>query len=309
MNIRTVCVLGGTGFVGRHLIKALSSAGLQVKVFTRRSTRARPLLVLPGVVLVEARYDNVTDLRHAFEGSDAVINLVGISEGGAKHQRRVHVDLPRTVVEAARLARVPRLLHMSALHADAHGGASTFLRTKGAGEDLVHAMAGEVRVTSFRPAPIFGRGDALLTPLAARIQGHRRILLANAGSPLAPVYVMDVVDHLVRALRSPHQGGDRHDLCGPHTYTLETLASYVARILDQPCRIIPLPSSLAIPRAWLAGHLPGGGPGLDRHRTLRAGAQCPAGDPCPTSLETVAADVLIPSDLQGHLQQLRSRPH
>ncbi|MFP4161987.1 MAG: NAD(P)H-binding protein, partial [Ectothiorhodospira sp.] len=79
MNIRTVCVLGGTGFVGRHLIKALSSAGLQVKVFTRRSTRARPLLVLPGVVLVEARYDNVTDLRHAFEGSDAVINLVGIS--------------------------------------------------------------------------------------------------------------------------------------------------------------------------------------------------------------------------------------
>ncbi|MCG5534477.1 NAD-dependent epimerase/dehydratase family protein [Ectothiorhodospira mobilis] len=309
MNIRTVCVLGGTGFVGRHLVKALSAAGLQVKVFTRRVQRARPLLVLPGVVLVETDYGNVTDLQHAFEGSDAIIHLVGIPDGHAKLQRRVHVDLPRTVVEAARLARVQRLVYMSALHADAHGGASTFLRTKGAGEDLVHAMAEEVRVTSFRPAPIFGRGDALLTPLAARIQERRRLLLANAGARLAPVYVMDVVERLVQALFSPHRGGDRHDLCGPRTYTLGELAAYMAHTLNRPCRILPLPDALAAPRAWLAGRLPGGHTGLDRHRTLQVGAQCPAGDPCPTPLEAVVADVLVPSDLQGRLQQLRSRPH
>ncbi|MBK1691334.1 NAD-dependent epimerase/dehydratase family protein [Ectothiorhodospira mobilis] len=309
MNIRTVCVLGGTGFVGRHLVKALSAAGLQVKVFTRRAHRARPLLVLPGVVLVETDYGNVTDLQHAFEGSDAVIHLVGIPDGGAKLQRRVHVDLPRTVVEAARLARVQRLLHMSALHADAHGGASTFLRTKGAGEDLVHAMAEEVHVTSFRPAPIIGRGDALLTPLAARIRERRRLVLANAGARLAPVYVMDVVERLVQALFSPHRGGERHDLCGPQSYTLAELATYVAHTLNHPCRILPLPDALAGPRAWLTGHLPGNHAGLDRHRTLRVGAQCPAGDPCPTPLETVAADVLVPDDRQGHLQQWRSRPH
>lgn len=309
MNIRTVCVLGGTGFVGRHLVKALSAAGLQVKVFTRRVQRARPLLVLPGVVLVEADYSNVTDLQHAFEGSDAVIHLVGIPDGPAKLQRRVHVDLARTVVEAARLARVQRLLHMSALHADAHGGASTFLRTKGAGEDLVHAMAEEVRVTSFRPAPMFGCADALLTPLAERIQQRRRLLLANAGVRLAPVYVMDVVERLVQALFSPHSGGDRHDLCGPQSYTLAELAAYVAHTLNRPCHILPLPDALATPRAWLAGHLPGGHPGLDQYHTLRVGAQCPAGDPCPTPLEAVAADVLLPENRQGHLQQWRSRPH
>jgi nucleoside-diphosphate-sugar epimerase len=160
MKMRTICVLGGTGFVGRHLAASLAREDYTLRVLTRRRERHRDLLVMPSLQLIEADVYDQHVLNEQLSGCDAVINLVGIlnekgRDGSGFH--RAHVELPRKVAHACQASGVRRLLHMSALNADAQKGPSHYLRTKGQGEDLVHAAAAQgLQVTSFRPSVIFG---------------------------------------------------------------------------------------------------------------------------------------------------------
>ena len=140
----TICLTGGTGFVGQHLVNKLTQQGHRVRVLTRRRERHRGLIVNPAVTLIETDIHDADQLRQQFRGADIVINLVGIlNESGSKGAgfRRAHVELPEKIVEAALDAGVSRLLHMSALNADADEQHSLYLKTKGEGENLVHAAA------------------------------------------------------------------------------------------------------------------------------------------------------------------------
>jgi putative NADH-flavin reductase len=162
VKLDNVLVLGGSGFVGRHLVAALAANGIRVTVPSRHRERAKHLLPLPTVDVVETDIMAPGALEALAGGRQAVINLVGILHGDFE---RVHAELPRRVVAACRARGVGRLLHMSALGASP-GAPSEYLRTKAAGEQAALA-ATDLAVTAFRPSVIFGPEDAFLNTFAA----------------------------------------------------------------------------------------------------------------------------------------------
>ncbi|MGI8740884.1 MAG: complex I NDUFA9 subunit family protein [Gammaproteobacteria bacterium] len=296
MSEQVICVLGGTGFVGRHLVSRLAERQLRVKVLTRRPERHRGLLVLPTIRLIEADVHDPTQLRRHFQGCDTVINLVGIlnerGHDGAGFQR-AHVELARAVITACRRAGVRRLLQMSALGADAATGPSFYSRSKGAAEDFVHARPGEhLSVTSFRPSVIFGPDDSFINRFAGLLRFSPVLPLACPNARFAPVYVGDVVDAFEAALRDRTTFGRRIDLCGPHNYTLLEVVRYIARVMDVRRLIIGLPARLSRAQANLLEYVPGKPFSLDNYRSLTRDSVCVGAERCPTSLESVVPGYL-----------------
>ncbi|NCF10513.1 MAG: NAD(P)H-binding protein [Gammaproteobacteria bacterium] len=260
MANQTLCILGGTGFVGRHLVRALHDAGHTVRVLTRRRERHRELLVLPRVTVDEVDIGDPEALTAAFTGCSAVVNLVGIlnekGRDGAGFEA-AHVALPERVIAACRTAGVGRLLHMSALNADPEGP-SHYLRSKGRGEALVHAAHGpDLAVTSFRPSVIFGQGDGMFCRFAGLLALAPVFPLACASARFAPVWIDDVVHCFVQALDDPATYGERYDLCGPEVWTLHQLVEYTAREAGMNRWIVPLGEDLSRMQAWFMEWLPG----------------------------------------------------
>src|SRR5579863_1999405 len=270
-------ITGGTGFVGRALATRLVSAGHSLRIPTRNPARGDELLPLSTI---ELRAGDVCDpafLRRCFEGCDAVIHLVGIlnerGHGGAGF-RRAHVELTAAVLKALHEAHVPRLLHMSALNADAVHGRSHYLRTKGEAEQLVRSAAG-LRWTIFRPSVIFGAGDSLTRRFASLLRLSRGLLpLARAGARFAPIHVDDVAAAFERALSDAGTIGATYELCGPEVMTLGQLVQRTARAAQLPCRVIPLPDATARVQGALMEFIPGKPFSLDNYRSLLIDSTC-----------------------------------
>ncbi len=309
MAAKTVCVLGGTGFVGTHLVGMLSNRGYDVRVPTRNIERHRDLKVLPNARLVEANVHDPRQLETVLRGADVVVNLIGIlNESKRDSFVEVHTELPRRVVEACKALGIPRLLHMSALHADKRGS-SRYLQTKGRGEDLVHSLAGEtLAVTSFRPSVIFGEGDGFLNRFATLIRLAPGVLpLACADARFQPVYVGDVCERFTAAVDDEATHGQRIDLCGPQIYTLRQLVEYTARLTGRRVRIWALPDWLARLEAGIMEWMPGKPFTMDNYRSLQTDSICSKNvQPCPTALEAIAPKYLGRQDREGQYQRYRS---
>ncbi len=278
-----LCILGGTGFVGRHLANRLVARGYEVVIPTRRLMRHRELLVLPTVRLVEGDVHNPVFLRRILEGMDAVVNLVGILNERGRSGRgfaRVHAELPAKLVQACREAGVRRLLHMSALNA-ALGAPSHYLRTKAMGEDTVHRAAGaDLHVTSFRPSVIFGPDDSFTNRFARLLKLARWVFpLACPEAKLQPVYVEDVSHCFVAALTDTRTYGQRYELCGPRVYSLREIVTYLARLLGLNIRIVGLSDRLSLLQAAVMEFVPGKPFSLDNYRSLQIDSVCPKGFP------------------------------
>lgn len=291
MTLQSICVLGGGGFVGSHLAALLAARGYHVRVPTRRRARLKHLLVLPGVEVVEADIHDPDALQTLFTDIDAVINLTGIlHESRAGEFQRVHVDLPREVIAACDTRGVRRLLHMSALGADA-ASKSRYQQSKYAGEALV-ADAPGLATTIFRPSVIFGPGDSFLSMFAGLLQLSPVIPLANAGARFQPVYVGDVAHAFAEALTRQDTHGQRHDLCGPGVYTLEQLLRLTADHLELRRIILPLGESASYWFARLMEWKPGAKiMTRDNHYAMQSDNVCAAGRGHPfgepTTLESV----------------------
>lgn len=265
-----VCILGGTGFVGRHLAAKLVARGHSVKVLTRHRFLHTDLLVLPTLSLVQADVYDAGVLREAFIGCDAVINLVGIlNERGHKGCgfAEAHVTLTTAVLEACRGANVRRLLHMSALNAEIHGP-SHYLRTKGTAEQLVLA-ARHLDATVFAPSVVFGPGDSFLTRFAGLLKRTPLIFpLAFPKARFAPVYVGDVTEAFVRCLERRAGSGQRYVLRGPKVYTLRELVAYTRKLSGVRRLLLGLPRPLAWLQAAFMEWLPGKPFSLDNYHSL-----------------------------------------
>ncbi len=298
-----ICVLGGTGFIGRALIMRLVSAGHSVYVVTRRRERHRDLLVLPTLQLLEGDVHNPAVLRRVCQGMDAIVNLVGIlNEAGhsGKDFERVHVELAGKIVEAGLSAGVKRLLHMSSLNASLEAP-SRYLHSKAKGENLVHHASGAgLAVTSFRPSVIFGPRDRFTNRFARLLRLTPFLFpLACPGARLQPVYVGDVVSVFVSALNNHQTFGQRYDLCGPQAYTLHQLVDYIAGLIGVKRKIIPLSDRLSFFQAAVLEFFPGKPFSLDNYRSLQRDSVCQAGFPKlfnihPARLETIAPTYLSP---------------
>jgi uncharacterized protein YbjT (DUF2867 family) len=257
MEISSVCILGGTGFVGRAIAEQLSALGIRTRIVTRAGRRAMPLTVLPTVEAKVADVHDAATLRACFENMDAVVNLVGIlHETGGQTFQSVHIELPRKVAEACRASGVQQLLHMSALGASREGP-SAYQRSKGEGEAALAQAAGMVPVTIFRPSVIFGEADRFLNTFASLARWFPVIPLAGAGARFQPVWVEDVARCFVGALGEARAHGQAYELCGPKVYTLAELVECVAHMLGRRPRVVALPGGLARLQAGLLERLPG----------------------------------------------------
>jgi NADH dehydrogenase len=305
MALHKICLLGGTGFVGKRLAARLSGAGHDVVILTRHATRYRDLLVLPTARLAEGDVHDAEFLRQQFEGRDSVINLIGIlNEKGrsGKGFARAHAELPEKVVQACRETGVQRLLHMSALHA-ARMAPSHYLRTKALGEEAVHrAESPDFHVTSFRPSVIFGPGDGFLNRFAGLLRLTPGVFpLACPDARFQPVYVEDVVRAFMGSLDNHKTFGQRYDLCGPKVYTLREIVEYVAKLINRRVCIVGLPDGLSWLQAAMLEFAPGKPFSLDNYRSLQVDSVCEKGFPgvfgiAPTSLEEVAPGYLKKSN-------------
>ncbi len=314
MKQETICILGGTGFVGQQLANRLAHYGYRVLILTRRRERHRRLIVNPNIVLLEADVHDSADLLRHFEGVKAIINLVGIlNESGKKGAgfRRVHVELPEKIVAAAAASGVTRLLHMSALNADASEQNSLYLKTKGEGENLVHAAAGQqLVVTSFRPSVIFGAEDRFFNRFATLLKLSRPVFpLACPNSRFAPVYVTDVVEAMCRALDDA-TGGERMDLCGPNVYTLHELVTYARDQLGLKCHIAGLGNGLSRLQARILGLMPGKPFSMDNYYSLQRDSVCtdnalPTLGITPTPIAAVVPGYLAKRNARGRYQEFR----
>jgi uncharacterized protein YbjT (DUF2867 family) len=271
----SICVLGGTGFVGSHLVSRLARDGHQVRVLTRNRDRHRELLVLPGLALEEFDVHDGAMLPEAFRGHDVVINLIGVlnEAGRGGGFRRVHAELTRKMVGACKSAGVPRLLQMSSLKAD-EGAPSQYLRSKGLAERFVREDAGPVAWTIFRPSVIFGPGDGFINKFAGLLRLFPVLPIARARTRFAPVYIGDVVEALVRSIDDRATHGATLELCGPEVLTLAELVRYVAAVLGRTRLVVGLPDPIGWLQALVMGFLPGKPLSLDNFRSLELDSVC-----------------------------------
>ena len=304
-----VLVVGGSGFVGRYVVAQLSAAGQFVVVLTHRRSRARHLLLLPTVQVVEGDpHDDATIARH-MRGMTALVNLAGVlHERGRNTFERVHIELPRRLAAACRNAGVARILHMSALRAGADAP-SRYLRSKAEGEAAVAASG--VAWTIFRPSVMFGREDTFLNLFATLARWSPVLPLAAANARFQPVYVADVAACFVRALGDNETIRRAYDLCGPTVYTLAELVRYVCELSDRRRPIVALGPVLSSVQARVMEWLPSPPMTRDNLASMQVDNVCEAGFPArfgvvPAALEAIAPAYIAPAAQRSRFDAFRA---
>ena len=314
MKTFKICVLGGTGFVGKHLVSRLAAEGHHIRVLTRHRERHRELLVLPTLELIQADIHNETVLKKQFAGQDVIINLVGILNE-KKHNgtgfQKAHVQLAQKVVQACEANKITRLLHMSALNASAKKKISHYLLSKGQAEDLVHVI-NTLQVTSFRPSVIFGPGDEFFNRFYKLLRLTPFIMpLACPNARFAPVYVGDVVEAFVHSLHDARTIGQRYELCGPKVYTLKQLVQYTAGFIPFRRQIVGLSHALSKLQAYIMEYMPGKPFSVDNFNSCQVDSVCQKPIPeifgiTPHSLEEIVPYYLGNQSHREHYDRYRS---
>jgi uncharacterized protein YbjT (DUF2867 family) len=265
---RHVIVLGGTGFVGRHLAAQLVDAGHRVTVLSRGVDAHARARLPAGVEIDEGNVHEPAFLRASFEGADAVVNLVGIlnERGDAGDDfEHVYVDLLDSVLAAMRASGVKRLLQMSALNAGR--GDSHYLLARGRAEQ--HLRASDIDWTVFRPSVIAGPGDGLFCRFDQLLAYTPVLPIGRADARFQPVWVEDVAAAFVHALNDPATRFRSYDLVGPDTLTLAEIVRLTAEARGRHRAVIALPHTLGRLQAEVGEHLPGKPISRDNWRSLQ----------------------------------------
>lgn len=309
MKTKNILLLGGSGFLGGHIAQQLCAAGHCLTVPTRHRERARHLLVLPTVEVVETSVHDDAGLAALVAGQDAVINLVGIlhSRHGLPYGpdfARAHVELPKRIAAACRDAGVRRLIHVSALNADAQGP-SQYLRSKGAGEDALRAAGGALDLTIFRPSVVFGPDDAFLNLFASLQRWSPVMPLGNVRARFQPVYVEDVAQAIIASLDRRDAVDQAYCCCGPRIYTLAELVRYAGEQIGKPRPIVPLPEALARIQAGLLELLPNPPLSVDNLDSMDVDSVCPGGDPLPFGMQPTPLEAVAPEYLAANAPRYR----
>jgi NADH dehydrogenase len=309
MKIESVCVLGGSGFVGRHICHLLAAQGCRVRVPTRNRERAKQLILLPTVDVVTADVHDPAALARLVQGAEAVINLVGVlhdARGNAGFAG-AHVELARKLVAACREAGVRRCVHMSAL-ASAVDAPSAYLRSKGEAEAIVRDSG--LDATIFRPSVIFGPDDSFLNLFAGLLRVMPVVMLGCPNARFQPVYVEDVAAAFVKALEEPGSIGKSYDLCGPRVYTLRELVEFVARTTGRRRLVIGLNDRLSYLQAWTMEWMPVKLMTRDNYYSMQVDNVCGCEFPFgiePAALEAVAPEWLARKSPRSRYQDYRDR--
>lgn len=306
MRYDRVLILGGSGFIGRHLAAELVRRGKKLTVPARRRERAKHLILLPTVEVVETDVFRPGVLHELVRRHDAVINLVGVLHG--PDFEKPHVELPAALVEACRAGGVKRLIHMSALGA-APDAPSQYQRSKGKGEQTV-TQAADLDVTVFRPSVVFGPEDRFLNLFARLARLFPVLAVPCPQARFQPVYVGDVAQAFAEALERPDAIARRYDLAGPREYSLKELVRLVCQLTGRHRLVIGLPQGLSSMQAFFLEKLPGRLMSRDNIRSMQVPNTTREPLPFgiqPRALEAVAPAYLTPSGPRERYPQLRWR--
>jgi NADH dehydrogenase len=258
-NLETlVTVFGGSGFLGRNVVRALCKRDYRVRVAVRRPELAfhlQPAGKVGQIHPVQANVRNAASVQSAMRGSDIVVNLTGIlTPSGEQSFEAVHSRASATVARAA--AEIgARLVHVSAIGADEHS-TSTYARTKAAGEKA--ALEAVPSATIIRPAVVFGPEDQFTNRFAALAQISPVLPLIGGGhTRMQPVYVGDVATAIADAVDGKTKAGATYELGGPDVLTMREIMQAICTITDRDRMLVSLPFGLAKLQALFLQFAPG----------------------------------------------------
>jgi NADH dehydrogenase len=311
MQLRKICVLGGSGFVGSSIVTKLDQDGYAVTVLTRRRESAKHLFLLPNVTVVECNVMDDQALKAALSGADAVVNLIGIlHQSGRASFDAMHHQLPSRLAKICEATGIKRLIQMSSLQAD-RNASSEYLRSKAAGEAALLAFAQKLNITIFRPSIIFGRGDSFINLFATLIKFLPVVLLAKPNAKFQPVWVEDVASCFVASIQNTQTYGQVYELAGPKVYSFRELVQQVMTTLKVKRPIIGLCDKLSYAQAFMMELLPVKLMSRDNVRSMEVDSVSSQPFPpifgvVPASLEAVIPEYLVDSTLRGKYDSFRS---
>ena len=256
-NERIITVFGGTGFLGRRIVRHLRRCGFAIRIASRHPDRAERLFALddPKLQSVEANIHDEGSVAEAVAGAYAVVNAVSLYiEQGRETFHSVHVESAQRLAAQARKAEVKRFAHVSGIGADATSP-SLYIRKRGEGELVVRAAFADS--TLIRPAVMFGPDDAFLTTIVKLLSRLPSYPMFGRGlTKLQPVYVEDVAEAVVRALQRTNIHAATFEFGGPRVYSYEELLRTVALEASLKSSLIPIPFAAWQVLAWFAEMLP-----------------------------------------------------
>lgn len=254
MSNELIVVFGGSGFIGRHVVKQLARKGYRVRVPMRRPHLGQDLRVLGDVGQIHLMQANVRfpdSVAAALDGADGVVNLVGVLyEQGRQGFDAMHVGAADTIAKAAKAAGIKKVVQISAIGADARAK-SKYARSKAAGERAVRDAVPTAVV--LRPSIVFGPEDNFFNRFADMAKFAPLLPLIGGGkTKFQPVHVQDVADAAVAALSRPDAQGRTYELGGPKVYTFRQLLDFVQTTINRKRGYLGLPIFLARPLGMLA---------------------------------------------------------
>jgi uncharacterized protein YbjT (DUF2867 family) len=259
MRNRLITLFGGTGFIGRHVVRRLAVRHARMRVVSRNWSAHGRVLQPMGAVgqIVGGPLDLRSEavLSEAFAQNDAVINLIGILHETRRQQfDEVHAELPGRIARAAQAAGVRRLVQISALGADP-ASRSAYARSKAAGEQAVRAAFPEAVIV--RPSIVVGPEDGFFNRFAAMARLLPALPLIGGGKTrFQPVCVGDVADAIVAGLEREDAPGQTYELGGPRVYSFAELMRYMLKVIGRRRLLVPISFDLASMQARVLEHLP-----------------------------------------------------
>ncbi|CAN5373734.1 complex I NDUFA9 subunit family protein [soil metagenome] len=303
MKNRLVCVIGGSGFLGRYVVQALLEQGARVRVVARDASDGWFLKTQSGLGQIQFASGDVRkpqNMARVVAGADAVVNLVGILKGDFQS---FHVDGARNIATAAAAAGVDALIHISAIGSDPKSP-SAYGRSKGEGEVAVRAAF--PAATILRPSIVFGREDQFVNRFAGLIRMLPVVPVIRGIARFQPIYVGDVANAVVAALvDAGKHAGKSYDLGGPEILSMAALNRWIASAIGRTVPLVEVPDVLSEIMVRTSGWLPGAPITKDQWAMLQLDNIVSGPDGLkemgvtPTPLEAVADGWLVQYKRQG----------
>jgi uncharacterized protein YbjT (DUF2867 family) len=259
MTAKLITIFGGSGFVGRHVVRALAKRGHRIRVAVRRPDLAghlQPLGTVSQIQPIQANLRYPNSVAAAVKDADAVINLVGIlAETGRQTFSSVQAEGTRAVAQACQQAGISNFVQISALGADANSN-SIYSQTKAYGEHIAQELV--PNATIIRPSIVFGPEDNFFNQFAALARVLPVLPLIGGGeTKFQPVFVGDVADLIARVIDGEAQGGRVYELGGPDVMSFKQILEYILKVTGRKRLLLPLPFPVAMVQAAIMEWLPG----------------------------------------------------
>ncbi|MCA0247750.1 MAG: complex I NDUFA9 subunit family protein [Proteobacteria bacterium] len=305
MSIKQVTVFGGSGFVGRAIVRALAQEGLQVRVACRRIELAERTKTAGDVGQITVMRTNLrvpSSVAAAVAGSQAVVNAAGIPfQRGRQRYQAVHVAGARAIAEASRAAGVQRLVHISGIGAEHRNSQNKYVLSKVEAEDAI--ISGFESATILRPSVVFGPEDVMFNRLAQiAAKAPFMPVVGDGSAKVQPVFVGDVGSAVAAVLARPETAKTVFELGGPRVYTYREVAALTLRVIDRQKPIIGVPAGLMKIAGFFAEFLPVPPLTCDQVSLLTVDNVARLGAPglAALGIEPTAAEAILPMYLDRY---------